>query len=565
MRQPWLSLPCAAFLLAAACQPAGSLGSSSGSIVGPSGFVPGAKVHEMPLVGMGIRPDVAVPVGTRLLYNGGPVISNVNVIQVLYGAGAYAPEVAGSTMGSFYQQLTNSPIVDWLSEYNTTVPDQNGNPGTNQTIGRGGFARQVQIAPSAPNSGATVSDGQIQAELATQIAKGALPASSANTLYMVNVPKGVQVLEGANTSCQDFCAFHGSFQYQGSAVYYGVLPDMSAGSGCDMGCGTTSVPFDNLTMVAMHELVEAVTDSDVGRNNLAWYDGQNGEIADICSSRGGFLTGTDGVTYAVQQLYSNAVGDCILSKAANPADFTLTVSPQSLALTAGSHATLQVSTSALGASGSPISLSLSGLPPGVTGTFDVASLSPGSTSNLTLTAASSAATVTFSLNVTGTDGSGGQTASAGIGVIPAGSVDTVVNGGFETGNLTGWSTVGVAAVTAGGQSGRYGLMLGSFNATLGDNSAAQTFTAPQGASHLSFWYQMNCRDLVANDWATANLADNTSGSSRTVLPPTCQNDGWVEVTAQVIAGHSYTLTLTNHDDGSDVDPTYTLFDEAHLQ
>jgi len=29
-----------------------------------------------------------------------------------------------------------------------------------------------------------------------------------------------------------------------------------------------------------------------------------------------------------------------------------------------------------------------------------------------------------------------------------------------------------------------------------------------------------------------------------------------------VAGHSYTLTLTNHDDNCPIDPTYTLFDDV---
>jgi hypothetical protein len=32
-----------------------------------------------------------------------------------------------------------------------------------------------------------------------------------------------------------------------------------------------------------------------------------------------------------------------------------------------------------------------------------------------------------------------------------------------------------------------------------------------------------------------------------------------------VAGHSYTLTLLNHDDNYPSDPTYTLFDDVTLQ
>ena len=76
---------------------------------------------------------------------------------------------------------------------------------------------------------------------------------------------------------------------------------------------------------------------------------------------------------------------------------------------------------------------------------------------------------------------------------------------------------------------------------------------------------MHCPDTVAYDWATATLRDNTAGTSTTPLVRTCTNtNAWVQVTAAVTAGHSYTLTLISHDDNYASDPTYTLFDDVTL-
>lgn len=47
----------------------------------------------------------AAPAGAHLSYFGGPVISNVHVVQVLYGSGSYNAQVAGSStpsIGNFY-------------------------------------------------------------------------------------------------------------------------------------------------------------------------------------------------------------------------------------------------------------------------------------------------------------------------------------------------------------------------------------------------------------------------------------------------------------------------------
>src|SRR2546423_797062 len=39
----------------------------------------------------------AAPAGAHLSYFGGPIISNVHVVQVLYGSGSYNAQVAGAT------------------------------------------------------------------------------------------------------------------------------------------------------------------------------------------------------------------------------------------------------------------------------------------------------------------------------------------------------------------------------------------------------------------------------------------------------------------------------------
>src|SRR5207302_10790708 len=105
--------------------------------------------------------------------------------------------------------------------------------------------------------------------------------------------------------------------------------------------------------------------------------------------------------------------------------------------------------------------------------------------------------------------------------------------------------------------------VGSTSPTSGDSSLAQTFGAPAGATQLSFWYNLTCADVVAHDWATATLKDETTGVTTTPLAKTCTNGaGWVQVTAAVTAGHVYTLTLTSHDDNHGGDATYTRFDDV---
>src|SRR5205807_3744359 len=110
--------------------------------------------------------------------------------------------------------------------------------------------------------------------------------------------------------------------------------------------------------------------------------------------------------------------------------------------------------------------------------------------------------------------------------------------------------------------GTYAALLGSINATNGDSTVAQTFTAPAGSSQLSFWYNLNCPDSVTYDWATATLKDNTTSTTTTVLAHTCTvNQGWKQITAAITPNHSYTLTLTSHDDNFAGDGTATYYDD----
>ncbi|KAA2261351.1 peptidase S8 [Solihabitans fulvus] len=141
----------------------------------------------------------------------------------------------------------------------------------------------------------------------------------------------------------------------------------------------------------------------------------------------------------------------------------------------------------------------------------------------------------------------------------------IANGDFETGSLTGWTAAGpTSVVNSGTYAGSYSAQVGSVDPA-GDSSIAQTFTAPTGTSSLSFAYNVVCNDSVTYDWATATLKDNTAGTTKTVLAKTCTlGAGWKTASASVVAGHSYTLTLANHDDNYAGDPTYTLYDGVKL-
>lgn len=301
-------------------------------------------------------PGLFAPPGTHMFYFGGPVISNVHLVQVLYGTGNYLSNVSSTvapSVASFFTDLTQSSYFDMLAEYNTqgVVPTDAG-PSSNQSIGHGFFDGQFTITPSAANDGATITDSQIQSELLAQVSAGHLPApvldaqGNNNTIYMVYFPAGKTIsLSPGVTSCTrgGFCAYHNSTSatFATHSLLYGVIPDMQAPSACSTGCGSP-IPFDNVTIVTSHELSETVTDADVGQATsfgrpLGWFDPNTGaEIGDVCTALPATIT-VNSNTYSVQQEWSNLQNMCTA--------FPLTFSFVSSFTTPGTKLDLTVTTS----------------------------------------------------------------------------------------------------------------------------------------------------------------------------------------------------------------------------
>jgi hypothetical protein len=274
-----------------------------------------SRVHAMKLRVAGSA-SAAPSAGARLDYHGGKVIQNVHVVQVLYGTGTYLPELtstSGTSMASAYTQMVTSGVLDWLGEYSTTSPVQ--------VIGRGWFDGPLKIVPQPSRNGSMIGDGSVQSELAAQIRAGALPPPGDNRIYMVSFPSGKSLVspDGA-VSCATggFCAYHGTFKIGSQNVYYAVLPMLTAG--CATACGNATA-FQNQQLVASHELLEMVTDAEVGLATatgwpLAWHGGDDHEIGDICLGQQATFVGIDNHSYTVEKGFSNQANDCIVHEPA---------------------------------------------------------------------------------------------------------------------------------------------------------------------------------------------------------------------------------------------------------
>lgn len=242
-----------------------------------------------------------------LVYYGGGVISNVEVVQVAWTSGVDATFQADLT--EFYKAILGSTYLDWLSEYDTLgkVGYIDGLPGSEQHIGRGSFVGAYVIQPGLTSTLLTEAD--IAEELIAQLDSGALPAPKVDgvgrvvSLYMFDFPAEIQLTSGTDQSCVDFGAYHGTALRVGLAIPFGAHPD----------CGQT---FGKHTTTHSHELVEAITDPDVGLTTtlarpLAWATEVSltgtEEISDICETQAGVIAG-----HKVTKNWSNFANACVV-------------------------------------------------------------------------------------------------------------------------------------------------------------------------------------------------------------------------------------------------------------
>ncbi len=267
----------------------------------------------------------------NMQYLGGHVISHIRIVAVMWTSKVYSP--LQTQVDSYFKGIVDSTYMDWLGEYDTAgVKAYDGKAGTSQHIGHGKFVKTVTITPSTTKT--SLSDALIGQELSSQIAKGVLPQPEVdkeggiNTLYVVYFPPGVVIQDSqGGVSCnansggnQVFCGYHSSYSDAAGNVPYAVIPDLSSNA-CVQGCGVGNA-MDDYGLAASHEMLEAITDAEVGVGNgvgrpMGWYDSQQGEVGDMCANQVGANTKVNGFT--VQKNWSQRLGACVAIDSMLPA------------------------------------------------------------------------------------------------------------------------------------------------------------------------------------------------------------------------------------------------------
>src|SRR5262249_17722528 len=139
----------------------------------------------------------------------------------------------------------------------------NGVPGHGQYIGTD-FVSGLSPNVNNPANWIQITDQQIQGMLQNEMNNGHIAAADGNKLYMVFLPPAVGVADGSGGG------HHNSFTTNsGVRAYYAIVDHPL--SGFSTGLANSLTSFQQLTLVASHEMVEAISDPMVGYR-AAWYD-----------------------------------------------------------------------------------------------------------------------------------------------------------------------------------------------------------------------------------------------------------------------------------------------------
>jgi MYXO-CTERM domain-containing protein len=276
---------------------------------------------------------------------------------------------------------------------------------------------------------------------------------------MLYFPSNIDPLfvDGTTHSCitaRTYCAYHSSFQQGNVLVRFGVMPDVNA-NGCAGGCGNGQ-PFDNLTLVSSHELIEAVTDPD---NNTAWVDkvgacNPSGEIGDICATGGASEVGSI-ASFTVQKEWSNTLNSCVVS---NPNivvnDFNVAASPTTVNVPQGGMASVTLTLTKVSGNAENVALTTAAPPTGITASFNPASVtSANGTSTVTITAGPSAMLGMAKITVKAAGTAVSKSQDVPINVVPPPDMAMTPTGGGGSGGSGGGGSGGAGSGGSGGSGG----------------------------------------------------------------------------------------------------------------
>ena len=521
-----------------------------------------------------MRPKAALtgnaPSNAKLAYFGGNIIENPTYTNVFWGA--YWTSGTGLTERNYMNSFAQTVLP--TNEFLSAMVEYTGPAG--KTIKLSKYAGEKAISGEPGGTSKTISNDQIRTAIDGWIAAGLVPAPTPDVVYSLHFPPGVQITLDTDASCTAFCGYHNTIQTTrgtGGLIRYIVLPYPSCS-----GCNFEAAAKDSLTVVYSHEAWEASTDPDVGiaidtnvDSWLGWYDNNNGENADICAGdANATLKG-----FRVQTTWSNAEKKCVSQRTiGTPSpDFTLSASPASQTVTAGSSTSFSATVAAVNGFAGAVTFSVSGAPAGVSGSFS-GSVSGSGTATLNVSTTSAAAAGTSTLNITATSGALSHTAAVSLTVRAAAQPDfsfaasptsVAVAAGksatstVSTAAINGFAS-GVTLTTSGLPSGvtaafSPATITGSGSSTLTFTAAASapsssgnvTVTATAGAISHSATIALSVTAAATPDFSLAvspASATVTAGSSAAATVSVGTSGGFADAVALTASGAPAGVTVS---------------------
>ena len=267
----------------------------------------------------------------KLRYHSGGSIMRTNKTYAIY----WNP--AGTTISANYQSLIDRYLGDVAADSGKTSNVYYSSTQYYQTIGgvttkiaySASFGGSVLDTQPFPASGCTdtvaqttacLSDAQLQAEI-TRVKTAQGWTSSPTTMFFIFTPKNVgSCYNSSNCAFSQYCAYHSSYGSGSSVTLYANQPYTdTVPASCDASSHPNGDEADPTINVVSHEHMETITDP-LGN---AWYDLLGYENGDKCAWNFGASIGSttygaynqliNGHPYQVQQEYSNARSNCVLT------------------------------------------------------------------------------------------------------------------------------------------------------------------------------------------------------------------------------------------------------------
>jgi len=423
----------------------------------------------------------------------------VSDANVLFGIGE--PQAAGSftnsTLKGTYAGFTTNPAAFGVTVFSGELAADGATPVGNMT-----GAEDIG-APSGPNSGVAFNATYSVSSSPTN-GRGTMTVTSGTggnaVIYMVSASKFVAVsLNDPNPAVLDF-------ELSSAAAASVTLSSVSLNPASVTG-GNSSTGTVTLSGAAPSggAVVTLSSSNDAARvpSSVTLSTGTSSATFPVNTSA---VTSSTPVTISASYGGVTQTGSLTVTAAPN---YTLSASPTSLSITQGSGGTATVTVTPLNGFSGSVSLSVSGLPSGVSASF---SPNPATTTSTMTLAASNAATVgTVTATITGTSGTLTRTTTITLTVTPP-PLPTVSSLTLSpTGVIGGTSSTGTVTLSGPAPAGGAQVALSSNNSAA---SVPSNVIVPAGATSATF--RVNTSIVLFSTTATISASYNSTSRTATL-------------------------------------------------